>query len=83
MFSRPSSKRSSTLATRAAQPTSFSASSASQMIPNSTLLLEAFADHELVALLEDVERHELARQQDQPEREQRQPLDGRSHWAPG
>ena len=51
------------------------------MIPNSRSSVEALADHQLVALLEDVERDELARQQHEPEREQREALDGRAHSA--
>jgi hypothetical protein len=42
------------------------------------LLLEALADHELVALLEDVQRNQLMRDQDEPERKQGKALlDGR------
>ena len=48
------------------------------MMPNSLSCVEALADHQLVALLEDVERHELAGQQHEPEREQREAL-GRLH----
>ena len=39
------------------------------------LLVEALADHLLVALLEDVERDQLAGQQHEPEREQRKAQD--------
>ena len=52
-------------------------------MPNSLLLLKALADHELVALLEDVERHELARQQHEPEREEGEALDSRGHLRSG
>ena len=43
------------------------------------LVLEALADHLLVALLEDVERHELLRQQHEAEREKGESLDGLGH----
>ena len=59
MFSRLSSKRSRTWRMRAAQPTSFRASSAPDD-PELALLFEALPDHQPVALLEDVERHRLA-----------------------
>ena len=39
--------------------------------PELRLLLQAARDHRLVALLEDVQRDQLARQGDEPEREQR------------
>ena len=45
--------------------------------PELRLALEAFADHRLVALLEDVQRHRFARQHDNPKREQREVLDAR------
>ena len=80
-FMRPSSKRSSTLVTRAEQPTSLRPSSDSQTIPNSLLLVEALADHLLVALLEDVQRHQLVGEQHEAEREQREALDGLGHRA--
>ena len=38
------------------------------------LELQALADHRPVALLEDVQRHRLLRQQHEPEREQREAL---------
>ena len=79
MFMRPSSKRSSTLLIRAEQPISLSPSSDSQTIPNSLSSLDALADHQLVALLEDVQRHQLVRDQHEPEREQREALDGLRH----
>ena len=40
------------------------------------------ADHRLVALLEDVQRHRLARQQHEAEREEREALDGLAHRCP-
>ena len=43
--------------------------------PERLAVVEAVADHRLVALLEDVERHELAGQQDQRQLEDRD-LDG-------
>ena len=82
-FMRPSSKRSSTLVTRAEQPTSLSPSSESQTIPNSLSSLEALADHQLVALLEDVQRHQLVRDQHEAEREKGKALDGLGHRDQG
>ena len=46
---------------RQAQPISCRPSSASQTTPNSLSLREALVDHRLVALLEDVQRHDLGR----------------------
>jgi hypothetical protein len=43
--------------------------------PELRLPLEALPDHGLVALLEDVQGHHFSRQQDQPEREQREALE--------
>ena len=43
--------------------------------PELRLLLEAAPDHRLVALLEDVQRDQLARQRDEAQREQREVLD--------
>ena len=57
---------------RAQQPISLSPSSESQTIPNSLSSLEALADHDLVALLEDVERHQLLREQHEAEGEERE-----------
>ena len=68
---RPSSIRSSTRSIAHAQPTSRSPSSESHTIPNSRSLAQALLDHRLVALLEDVERDQLAGQGDEPQREQR------------
>jgi hypothetical protein len=47
--------------------------------PELALLLQALADHDLVALFEDVERHELARQQHEAQGEEREGLDGLAH----
>ena len=47
------------------------------------LVLEAEADHQLVALLEDVQRDDLAREQDEAEREQREALDRFAHRRQG
>ena len=71
-LSRPSGIRSSTSAISHAQPIGRSPSSASQTIPNSDSSSRQRADHRLVALLEDVQRHQFARQGDEPEREQRE-----------
>ena len=69
---RPSSICSSTSATLAVQPISLSPSSDSHTIPNSLLLVEAQRDHLLVAVLEDVQRHHLGREQHERQREQRE-----------
>ena len=63
---------------RAEQPTSLRPSSDEPDDPELALLLEALSDHQLVALLEDVERDELAGQQHEPQREEREAL-GRLH----
>ena len=79
MFRRPSSKRSST---------SRHARGAADLLelvvgepedPELALLVEALADHLLVALLEDVQRHELAGEQHEAEREQGEALDLQAH----
>ena len=47
------------------------------------LLFDAAPDHELVALLEDVQGHDLGRQEDQPQGEQRKALCELSHLPGG
>ena len=64
--------RSRTSAISIAQPIGRSPSSAAQTIPNSVPSLEALGDHRLVALLEDVQRHELVGQRDETQREERE-----------
>ena len=87
MFRRPSSKRSVTSVTRASQPIRRAPPSSSRKtIPNGSSSLEAAGDHPLVALLEDVQRQQLARQQHQRKLEDRE-LDslvrhGRSLYKP-
>src|SRR5215210_800583 len=49
--------------------------------PELALLLEALPDHQLVALLEDVERNHLARQQHKAEGKQRKALDHTRHGS--
>ena len=73
MFIRPSSSRSSTLRDlhRAADRRG-SPSVAGPDDPELALGLQALADHRPVALLEDVQRHDLAGQRDEPEREERE-----------
>ena len=58
----------------ALHPISLSPSSESQTIPKS-VRLEALPDHRPVAVLEDVQRKALLRQQHEAEREQRKALD--------
>ena len=70
MFMRPSSSCSITSATRAVQPYSRSASSVGQDDAELTAV-EPLLHEPLVALLEDVQRQDLAGQQHQVEREQR------------
>ena len=64
--------RSTTSAISHAQPIGRSPSSAIQTMPNSDALLEAAADHRLVAVLEDVQRDELGGEGHQTEREERE-----------
>ena len=47
--------------------------------PELAVALEALADHQLVALLEDVQRDQLMRQQHEAEREQREALERLAH----
>ena len=49
--------------------------------PELGLALEALADHQLVALLEDVERDDFLGQENEPQREKRKAIDRLSHAA--
>ena len=79
MFIRPSSKRSSTRSMLALHPISLSPSSESQTIPKSVPASRHSPDHRPVAVLEDVQRKALLRQQHEAEREQRKALDRVAH----
>ena len=59
-----------TSTTAARVPTSRRPCSSSSRTPNSRAVGDALADQLLVARLEDVQRHALGRQQDEPQREQ-------------
>ena len=72
---RPSSKRSSTRVDARGAADLLQLVVGEPEDPELALLVEALADHLLVALLEDVERHELAGQQHEAEREQGKALD--------
>ena len=67
---RPSSKRSTTSATRTEVPTSRSPSVVRQQDPERRLVVDRLADELAVARLEDVQRRQLAREDDDAEREE-------------
>ena len=66
---------------RAAQPDLLQLVVGEPEDPELALLVEALADHLLVALLEDVQRHELAGQQNEAEREEGEALDLLAHGS--
>ena len=72
MSRRPSSKRSRTSSTSAVQPTERAPSASRRTMPKGLALVQGVADHPLVAVLEDVQRDPLARQEDEGQLEDRQ-----------
>ena len=72
MFMRPSSMRSRTSVISIAQPTARTALVVGPHDAELRAALQALADHRAVALLEDVQRHELVGERDDAEREERE-----------